>query len=197
MIWVISFSQWFVTKCIYPFSFKNNIKSGWTSNKSPSIYLTYIMTVLQNYSSWCNYVKIIFPQSWYDNTLDSQLIAPPVRKMRKADFLTQYIPMHLPHVSPQWWHIAAKQSAHIVRATRTFWSLLSGCTAYTARTAVHTLKCAYAVWYAVISRSTQNHSYAVYWIGRWWLFPTMQCRNGLLLACHWWRYALWILGIKE
>ena len=38
----------------------------------------------------------------------------------------------------------------------------------------------------------QLYAHAVYCIGKCWLFPTMQCRNRPLLACHWWCYELWI-----
>ena len=115
----------------------------------------------------------------FHNTLHSQLIATPAGKVKGPIFplgvdIDQYIPLHLPHVSPQCRHIAAKQSAHMARATHTFWSLLCGCIAQNS-----TYQGAYS--YAVYMQ--YSYTYAVYWIGRCRLFPTMQCGNGPLPAC--------------
>ena len=46
---------------------------------------------------------------------------------------------------------------------------------------------------------TKSNSYAVSWIGRCQLVPTLQCRNGPLLhvACYWWCSKLWIHSIQK
>ena len=68
--------------------------------------------------------------------------------------IDQYIPLNLRHISHQCRQIAPKQSAHISRATHTFWSLLCGCIVHNSAYHGTRFECAYAVWYAVISSST-------------------------------------------
>ena len=83
-------------------------------------------------------------------------------------------------------------------ATRTFWSLLCGCSAHHSAYQGAHFEYANAVLYAVISRSTQIHTLMQYPGSRDVDFsPTMQCGNGPLLACHWWRYELWIYRIDK
>ena len=135
------------------------------------------------------------------NMLDSELIAPrwkgqkgPIIQLRVN--IDQYIPLHLPHVSPQCRHIAAKQSAHIARATYIhFDHYCVGALRIIAHTETHALSAHIcSLIRSDIQVYTKSYSYAVYWIGRCQLFPTstMQCGNGPLLACHWWCYILWI-----
>ena len=60
--------------------------------------------------------------------------------------------------------------------------------AYSAYQDVH-FECANAVWYAMISRSIQNHRVMQYTgSGDADFLPTTECGNGPLLDCDWWRY---------
>ena len=113
--------------------------------------------------------------------------------------IAQYIPLHLPHDSPQCRHIATKQSAHIAWAMRTFWSLLCGCIAHQSPHPWHTIwerKCSLIC--SDLSRSIQTytvmHDNAVLVLDREMLtfsHLNMQCGNGPLLA--WSLVALWIV----
>ena len=96
----------------------------------------------------------------------------------RAD-IDQYIPLHLLHVSSQCRQIAAKQSVHIALATRTFWSLLCGCTVQVriiAHTKAHALS-AHTQWYPGF---TQNHTVMQYTGSRDVdLFPPCNAEMGL------------------
>ena len=72
------------------------------------------------------------------------------------------------HVSPQCRHIAAKHSARIVRATRTFWSLLCGCFAHNSAYQGARFECIRSLICSDIQAYTK-YSNAVYWIEICWL----------------------------
>ena len=116
------------------------------------------------------------PSNTCSNMLDCQLIALPASKAYGRNWSVSHC--NLQHISPQCRHIPAKQRAHITRAKRTFWSLSATCRCIAHNSAYQgaRFQCASTVWYAVISRATQNHT-----VMRCWLFPTMQCETGSLI----------------
>ena len=91
------------------------------------------------------------------------------------------------HTFPLLGHCRQARRTHHPSHT-TFWSLRCGCIAHKACTKVHALS-AHMQWYpglhkliqlcSILDREMSTFSHH------------MQCRNGPLLACHWWRYKLW------
>ena len=141
--------------------------SGMLNRKLRKVFLSCVHPVIQILQNFT--IRCIYNSKRHQGAMWQGPIFP-----LRVD-IDQYVPLHLLHVSPQCRHIAAKQSAHIARIhPDTFWSLLCECIAH-IHVAAYQGACseyAYAVWYAVISRSAQNHSYyAIYWIRRWRLFP--------------------------
>ena len=141
----------------------------------------------------------------HGHMLDSQLIASPEGKVKRANF-------------PTWgW----RRSIYPIAFTTRFHSVSAHCRQaeakrtppepcvhsdhycvealrITARTKAHALSAHTQPdmqWYTC--RSTQNHTgMQDTGSGDVELFPTMQCGNGPLVACHWWRYTLWIHRIE-
>ena len=134
-----------------------------------------------------------------------------------AEFTT-HSPTTVKDEKGQFSHLGSTSISHCIYHTfplsvGTFWSLPCGCIAHKSAYQGARFECAYAVWYAVISRSTQNHTnmHRLDWdmstfpnhAMQKWASPSLSLvalyivnppYENLPVVCLWWRGASWIHG---